>query len=177
MVDLSSSFFVNVYQAGYPPHRQNGCFPQNWWILSFAPWGFWNEFWICLFQVGKHSFTMQFLNVSQISVLKDMVQAQVSAGALFSLLPSLETDMPGAVPATAGLVPKNPSLNSPKKDVKRCHKFTTHPGNGGKFTTNQKKWCFSWGSFPDAHPRGKKNTMMGRYPKNGMRSKENIVIS
>jgi hypothetical protein len=67
MVDLSSSFFVNVYQRVSPPSSE--------WMLS----------------PKQRSFPL---------VLKDMIQAQVSAGALFSLLPSLETEMPGAVPAT-----------------------------------------------------------------------------
>ena len=144
MVDLSSSFFVNVYQRVSPPSSE--------WMLS----------------PKQRSFPL---------VVKDMIQAQVSAGALFSLLPSLETEMPGAVPATWAHGAEQSFEIARKKDVKQCHKFTTHPGNGGKFTTNRKMGKFFLVEFPGCPSKGKTpHHDGGRYPKNGMRSKEYRLI-
>ena len=144
MVDLSSSFFVNVYQRVSPPSSE--------WMLS----------------PKQRSFPL---------VLKDMIQAQVSAGALFSLLPSLETEMPGAVPATWAHGAEQ-SLEIARKNI--WNNAIDLPPTLGMVENlpPTKKWeSFSWGSFPDAHPRGKTpHHDGGRYPKNGMRSKEYIVI-
>ena len=52
--------------------------------------------------------------------------------------------------------------NSPKKHLKQCHRFTTHPGNGGKFTTNHKMGKFFLREFPGCPSKGEKPpTMMG----------------
>ena len=122
MVDLSSSFFVNVYQRVSPPFVRMDAFPKTK-ILSFGPQGY------------DPSSSLCRCPFFPLTILGD---GDARRG-----------------PRYLGSWCRTILGNSPKKHLKQCHRFTTHPGNGGKFTTNQKMGKFFLREFPGCPSKGK----------------------